>query len=153
MASQQQKDDNPNHKLGVTNFCKKEIDRDKTRAAPAADLIRQHGAAFGVGVLILLSRFFRRVVDDRRCSRLGRCLPRRFLRSLVTALFCELLRHNPRTPSYPKYRKQLETRLLYRFHIVGISFHSSFLTAQNSKFSLPRVCRFVEGFQPCAMLP
>jgi hypothetical protein len=39
----------------------------------------------------------------------------------VTARFCELAWHNPRTPLYPKYRKPLETRLLYRFHIVGIS--------------------------------
>jgi hypothetical protein len=55
ITSQQQKNENPTTRSVTPNFCKTEIDRDKTRAVPAADLIRQHGAAFGVGVLILLS--------------------------------------------------------------------------------------------------
>lgn len=97
MASQQQ-DENPTASSASLTFAKNGNDRDKIRAVPTPDLIRQHDAPFGVGVLILLSRFLYHVVDDRPCSWLDRCLPRPLLRFLVTARFCELGRRNPRIP-------------------------------------------------------
>ncbi len=55
-----------NDKFGVTNVCKTENDRHKSRAA--ADLIRQYRAAFRVGILIPLNQFFRRIVGGRQCA-------------------------------------------------------------------------------------
>jgi len=53
----------PNRKVGVTNFCRAESDRLKTRTA----LVRHHRAAFGFAVLIPLHQVFQRI---SACNRL-----------------------------------------------------------------------------------